>query len=114
MIGIRLLEEGGPVDTIFPSASFGNLLQRKLLANLLKNPSENIRLSDELRGTKDELLRVAQEFGLEGRVAKRVDSVYESGRRSGDWVKFKITKSHEFVIGGSAPCSSRHSTAFRS
>jgi hypothetical protein len=35
------------------------LLQRKLLANLLKNLSENIRLSDELRGSKDELLRVA-------------------------------------------------------
>jgi len=38
MIGVRLPEEGGPVGTIFPSASFGNLLQRKLLANFLKNP----------------------------------------------------------------------------
>jgi bifunctional non-homologous end joining protein LigD len=46
------------------------------------------------------LLRVAQEFGLEGLVAKRQNSVYESGRRSGAWVKFKITKSQEFVIGG--------------
>jgi bifunctional non-homologous end joining protein LigD len=44
--------------------------RRKLLANLLKEPPEHIRLSDELRGTKDELLRVAQEFGLEGLVAK--------------------------------------------
>src|SRR5262249_9874975 len=41
-----------------------------------------------------------QEFGLEGLVAKRLNSVYESGRRSGAWVKFKITKSQEFVIGG--------------
>jgi len=40
--------------------------RRKLLANLLKKPPENIRLSDELRGSKDDLLRVAQEFGLEG------------------------------------------------
>ena len=74
--------------------------RRELLANLLKKPPENIRLSGELRGTKDELLRVAQEFGLEGLVAKRQNSVYESGRRSGAWVKFKITKSQEFVIGG--------------
>src|SRR5215471_10913159 len=74
--------------------------RRKLLGNLLKKPPENIRLSDELRGSKDELLRVAQEFGLEGLVAKRKNSVYESGRRSGAWVKFKITKSQEFVIGG--------------
>src|SRR5262249_19074035 len=71
--------------------------RRKLLGNLLKKPSENIRLSDKLRGTKDELLRVAREFGLEGLVAKRPNSVYESGRRSGAWVKFKITKSQEFV-----------------
>jgi bifunctional non-homologous end joining protein LigD len=74
--------------------------RRKALANLLKDPPDNIRLSDELRGSKDELKRVAQEFGLEGLVAKRKASVYESGRRSGAWVKFKITKSQEFVIGG--------------
>ena len=37
--------------------------RRKLLAQLLKNHPEHIRLSDELRGTKDELLRVAQESG---------------------------------------------------
>ena len=74
--------------------------RRKLLANLLKKPPENIRLSDELRGTKEELLRVAREFGLEGLVAKRLNSVYESGRRSGAWVKYKITKAQEFVIGG--------------
>jgi ATP-dependent DNA ligase len=43
---------------------------------------------------------VAQEFGLEGLVAKKKNSVYESGQRSGAWVKFKITKSQEFVIGG--------------
>jgi bifunctional non-homologous end joining protein LigD len=74
--------------------------RRKLLANLLKKPLENIRLSEELRGGKDDLLRVAQEFGLEGLVAKKPNSVYESGRHSGAWVKFKITKSQEFVIGG--------------
>jgi bifunctional non-homologous end joining protein LigD len=41
-----------------------------------------------------------QEFGVEGLVAKRRNSIYESGQRSGAWVKFKITKSQEFVIGG--------------
>jgi bifunctional non-homologous end joining protein LigD len=61
--------------------------RRKLLAQLLKKPPENIRPSDVLRGTKEELLRVAQEFGLEGLVAKKPNSVYESSRRSGVWVK---------------------------
>src|SRR6516165_3056987 len=40
--------------------------RRKLLAKLLEKAPENIRFSGELRGSKDELLRVAQEFGLEG------------------------------------------------
>jgi bifunctional non-homologous end joining protein LigD len=75
-------------------------VRRKALANLLKDPPDNIRLSDELRGSEDDLIRVAQEFGLEDLVAKRKASVYESGRRSGAWVKFKITKAQEFVIGG--------------
>ena len=74
--------------------------RREAVANLLKNHPDNIRLSNELRGSKEDLVRVAQEFGLEGLVAKRKTSVYESGRRSGAWVKLKITKSQEFVIGG--------------
>jgi bifunctional non-homologous end joining protein LigD len=40
--------------------------RRQMLAKLLEKAPENIRLSDELRGSKDELLRVAQQFGLEG------------------------------------------------
>ena len=70
------------------------------MANVLKGAPDKIRLSDELHGIKDELVRVAKEFGLEGLVAKRKTSVYESGQRSGAWVKFKITKALEFVIGG--------------
>jgi bifunctional non-homologous end joining protein LigD len=46
------------------------------------------------------LLRVAQEFGLEGLVAQRLNSVYKSGRRSGAWGKIKVTKAQEFVIDG--------------
>jgi bifunctional non-homologous end joining protein LigD len=74
--------------------------RRKLLAEVLKKAPENIRLSEGLQGSKEDLLRVAQEFGLEGLVAKRLDSVYESGRRSGAWVKVKLTREQEFVIGG--------------
>jgi bifunctional non-homologous end joining protein LigD len=73
--------------------------RRKLLAMMLKKAPENIRLSKELQGTKDQLLQVAQEFGLEGLVAKRLNSLYESGRRSGAWVKVKLTRAQEFVIG---------------
>jgi bifunctional non-homologous end joining protein LigD len=74
--------------------------RRKLLAEVLKKAPPNIRLSEGLQGSKEDLLRVAQEFGLEGLVAKRLNSVYESGRRSGAWVKVKLTRAQEFVIGG--------------
>jgi bifunctional non-homologous end joining protein LigD len=77
--------------------------RRKLLAKLLKNAPDGIRFSEELRGEKEKLLRVARQFGLEGLVAKRLDSVYESGRRSGAWVKVKLTQQQEFVIGGYTP-----------
>jgi len=72
--------------------------RRKLLAKLLVKAPENIRFSDELRGSKDELVRVAKEFGLEGLVAKRPSSIHESGQRSGAWVRFKITNSQEFAL----------------
>jgi hypothetical protein len=58
-------------------------VRRKALANVLKRAPDNFRLSDELRGGKEDLARVAQEVGLEGLVAKKKTSVYESGRRSG-------------------------------
>jgi ATP-dependent DNA ligase len=45
-------------------------------------------------------VRVAKEFGFEGIVAKRKDSVYESGKRTGTWVKYKVNRGQEFVIGG--------------
>ena len=38
--------------------------------------------------------------GFEGVIGKRKDSAYESGKRSGAWVKVKPTRSAEFVIGG--------------
>jgi bifunctional non-homologous end joining protein LigD len=69
----------------------------------LKKPPDSIRFSAELQGDRNKLLQVAQQFKLEGLIAKKPDSVYESGRRSGAWVKFKITKSQEFVIGGYTP-----------
>jgi bifunctional non-homologous end joining protein LigD len=39
-------------------------------------------------------------LGLEGVVAKRRDSVYTPGRRSGAWVKIKHQHTQEIVIGG--------------
>ena len=77
--------------------------RRERLARLLKKAPENIKFSEGLQGTKDELLRVARQFQLEGLLAKRRDSIYEAGRRSGAWVKVKLTQQQEFLIGGYTP-----------
>src|SRR6202035_4788024 len=36
----------------------------------------------------------------EGVLAKRRDSTYQAGERSADWVKFKLQRQQEFVVGG--------------
>ena len=42
-------------------------------------------------------------MGLEGVIAKRKDSIYESGERSSAWQKLKLELDQEFVIGGFRP-----------
>jgi bifunctional non-homologous end joining protein LigD len=51
-------------------------------------------------GDGQALMRASREYGLEGVIAKRLDSVYEPGRRSGAWLKVKNRLRQEFVIGG--------------
>jgi ATP-dependent DNA ligase len=41
--------------------------------------------------------------GLEGIVAKPIDSCYEPGQRSGAWQKMRVNQGQEFVIGGYTP-----------
>jgi bifunctional non-homologous end joining protein LigD len=53
-----------------------------------------------LEAKPSELLRVAKELQLEGLIAKRKGSLYEPGKRSGAWLKYKLNRSQEFVIGG--------------
>jgi bifunctional non-homologous end joining protein LigD len=38
--------------------------------------------------------------GLEGLVAKRLESRFEPGKRSGAWQKMRLNQGQEFVIGG--------------
>src|SRR3954467_1578786 len=46
------------------------------------------------------LLEATRDQRLEGIVAKRLDSRYEPGRRSGAWAKVKHTRRQELVVGG--------------
>ena len=46
------------------------------------------------------LVRSVKAQGLEGVVAKRRDSVYEAGLRSGAWMKMRVNRGQDFVIAG--------------
>jgi ATP-dependent DNA ligase len=62
-----------------------------------------IGLSENIEAAPTDLIRVAKEFGFEGIVAKRKNSFYESGKRSGAWFKYKVNRGQEFIIGGYTP-----------
>ena len=42
----------------------------------------------------------AKQQGWEGLIGKRADSCYRVGKRSPDWVKLKLVRTQEFVVGG--------------
>ena len=59
--------------------------------------------SAPLPGTPEQIAQVVREAGLEGVVAKRLDSIYEPGIQSRNWLKVKFNQREEFVIGGYKP-----------
>ena len=75
--------------------------RRAKLAAILK-PFPLLRLSETFPAEGDELLEAARATGLEGLVAKRLNSTYES-KRSSDWLKLKLVTEQEFVIAGCTP-----------
>jgi bifunctional non-homologous end joining protein LigD len=75
------------------------LLERKQLLQRLLHTSERFRYSDHQLEHGKELFELAKATGLEGIVAKRSDSPYVSDR-SINWVKLKVTKTLDAVVGG--------------
>ena len=65
--------------------------------------SAAIRVSLDLPGRAAEVVRALRAASIEGVIAKRRDSTYQPGERSGDWVKLKLEQHQEFVIGGYRP-----------
>jgi bifunctional non-homologous end joining protein LigD len=74
--------------------------RQELLADALNKVQYPVIKSTAFDVKPADLIRAARDLELEGVIAKRKGSVYEPGRRSGAWVKYKINRSQEFVIGG--------------
>ena len=60
-------------------------------------------ISETLSGTAAQVTDAVRALGLEGIIAKRKNSRYEPGLRSGAWCKVKLERQQEFVVGGYRP-----------
>jgi bifunctional non-homologous end joining protein LigD len=81
--------------------------RRARLAELDLGDGERWRVPDYVVGHGAQLLAATEQQGLEGVIAKRLDSTYEPGRRSPSWVKVKNLYRQEVVVGGWVPGDGR-------
>jgi bifunctional non-homologous end joining protein LigD len=87
--------------------------RRKRLEGLIDPARGGIVLSPQFTDG-EALLAAAEEQGLEGVVAKRLDSRYQPGSRSADWHKVKVRQSQEVVIAGYTKGQGRRAAGFGS
>ena len=77
------------------------LMERKArLEKILTNATEPIRPSTYFTENPQKVLEKMDAVGAEGSIAKLMTSTYETGHRSGAWVKIKFHKGQEFVVVG--------------
>jgi bifunctional non-homologous end joining protein LigD len=86
--------------------------ERRHLLEQVVEPGPSWRVSPSQRGEGELLLDAVRAQGLEGVVAKRLDSTYEPGRRSPQWRKVKVRNVQEFVVGGWMPGERSRASTF--
>jgi DNA ligase D-like protein (predicted ligase) len=75
------------------------LIEKHVLPTL----ADPIRYSPILEASLPDLICSVKAQGLEGLVAKRRNSSYEPGVRSGAWQKMRVNRGQEFAIAGYTP-----------
>lgn len=76
------------------------LHRRTLLESLDPPAGARVQIPPAVPGELAEALQTSAALGLEGVVAKRLDSSYEPGRRSESWLKFKHQRTQSVVVVG--------------
>jgi ATP-dependent DNA ligase len=76
------------------------LEERRLRLTALGMRGRSVAVPEHLAEDGEPFLDVVAEYGLEGIVAKRRDSIYVPGTRSGDWLKCHVTPRADVVLGG--------------
>jgi bifunctional non-homologous end joining protein LigD len=86
--------------------------QRRTLVEELVPPGRHWQVSPAFIGGGTDLLEASRRMGLEGILAKRLDSPYRPGQRSTEWVKVKNLLTQEVVIGGYTAGEGRRAATF--
>jgi bifunctional non-homologous end joining protein LigD len=75
--------------------------RREILENLIPpEPGSRIQVPPIFEGDLRAALETADQLRLEGVVAKHRNSIYQPGRRTHTWLKIKLHRAQEVVIGG--------------
>src|SRR5207244_9327770 len=77
--------------------------RRDIMRSVLKFDSGRVRISDYIEASATDILHAVRKQGLEGIIGKRKDSFYEPGKRSGTWIKYRVNRGQELLIGGYVP-----------
>jgi len=77
-----------------------SLRRARLLKRVGKRVTPQLRVTESIEGDGEKMLEKARRQSWEGIIAKRVNSPYEPGHRSNNWLKLKIEFRQEFVVGG--------------
>jgi DNA ligase D-like protein (predicted ligase) len=76
------------------------LVERRKLLKSLKLASGRIRIAEQFEVSATDMLAAVRQQQLEGVIGKRKDSFYEPGKRTGAWIKYRVNRGQELVIGG--------------
>ncbi len=101
-----ILEKGGESLTGKP------LSERKTLLRKSLKDGEHVVISSYVVAEGEAYYKAAAARGLEGVVAKKLDSLYRSGGRSSEWLKVKRIKTADCVLIGYTPGSGNRVGSF--
>ncbi|MDB4922339.1 DNA ligase D [Mucilaginibacter sp.] len=77
------------------------LIQRQaILKEVLPTTDDRMRISKVFNASGIDFFNAAQRMGLEGIIAKKANSIYSPDLRSKEWLKIKVHKRQEVIIGG--------------
>ncbi len=79
------------------------LRERKEILHEELQESEIVSIVDSFPEKGEDYFQAALKMGIEGVVAKRLDSRYLPGIRSSDWIKIKKSLTIDLVVGGYIP-----------